>query len=177
MVKIRPALILLCVAAAIPQTGMGSSLDDRPLAQLLSDSSRVVEGRIIKVAGECHERTCAAMYDVVVDASYKGSRTEAISFCAYQPLRLGERYVLFIKDVHEPIAGNARCTAVALMDGVFIEGVTGIFYRYMSMNGLNRSVSIDGATYKTYLVEEAGFAAFISSLKANASVVRPRGGR
>jgi len=165
MDKIRLYGVVLLTGLAFGGPVHPETLMDRPVSQLFEESSLLVEGKIIGVEGKCFNRTCPATYEMQIDREYKGATDKKVIFCSYRPLTLGERYVVFMEANDGAQKNSQSCSFVAMIDGVFTEGVTGIYYRYMSLDGLNRQIKIDGSMYLTYLICEPNFGDFISTLK------------
>ncbi len=148
----------LAMLIGLPATACATSVQDRTVADLYRESEYVVEGSADNVRGACEAANCLTKYSIRVKRSLKSqSQKEVIDVCMNQPITLGETYFFFIGLQRVELGEKIVCDYVAFVDGVFIEGVQGNFYRYMSIDGTNRSVLLDGRKFQTYLVEEPRF--------------------
>lgn len=150
--------LVVLIWMALLNSAQATSVADRTVAELYRESVYVVQGSIDRVEGVCESLSCMTKYTVKLQKIFK-SRNEdkAIFVCSTQPLALGETYTLFVGS-NAGDAGEAElCNLILLVDGVFIAEASGRYYRYMSLDGLNRSVVLDGRKFLTYLVEEPEF--------------------
>jgi len=131
------------------QLASGSSLSDRSIETLFSESVAIVDAKTESVEGSCNPDYCNFQYTLEIISLEKGSFQEKgeLKICSDTALDLGLRYTIFLELGHNDLHGKSLCNYNIPRDGVFARFGHRV-YRYGSPD-VSILIEYEGELYQT----------------------------